>query len=707
MWKKTKILYKNAAELLGKSKKILKILKARQLPDMDLDSRAYIDKWRVLAKSQVLNGGQGGASSTRIGPSSTSCILFFITMLANFLPSFGLMDDKELLMNTVALGIFAITIIANILIQTYTHVLLSQVTILLLVCPILWPFSIALIVSTYRKKLEHRYTESQHELASSHQEKRFSSKELKRYLKKYWMMAETNNPQFVIACTPISSAFGILCPLFVLSSGSDIVATIRGREYNWIGTSDYKWSLKIIFIVQSFGVVVGSIAPIFRRFTSIGHYSVSDKWSKSDLNVFRVEKYWIQRLQHWKHSHVCSHIPGRYCKIVLHKIKNTFLNFCIALHISVLVSCKTICLVPRTFLMLISHCSYFFTSYFRRVANGSDRNVTSEIEEYTRYVVHIEEEMKLSKRILRNTLHSITQLLNACEEKEPHNLMKLLSKSTGFNGVVEFDNDQVPPLYPEKTNNCWSLVVVTLTAIAISLPNIANDHFKMLLSSMREGLQIVRHIEECLNADGDSVKARKAARHIWTEVEVFGTWLQIDLQKKARKGNTSKEILKWLGDEAAKIVIQYKSSKKPSTDHSPNKFILASSMYKISQTVLIYYNEQENRVNDEELLEWISTIIADVLFACFTNLPRAIKMKCHHHAIEKMGDSIRNAALLLGKCKKILKNLKARRLPNIDLESMAYIDKWRILPKDGDTSLIGIQPGPSNSNKSLIVTIMH
>ncbi|KAI3677263.1 hypothetical protein L1987_86886 [Smallanthus sonchifolius] len=302
---------RNAAELLGKSKKILKILKARQLPDMDLDSRAYIDKWRVLAKSQVLNGGQGGASSTRIGPSSTSCILFFITMLANFLPSFGLMDDKELLMNTVALGIFAITIIANILIQTYTHVLLSQVTILLLVCPILWPFSIALIVSTYRKKLEHR------------------------------------------------------------------------------------------------------------------------------------------------------------------------------------------------------------------VANGSDRNVTSEIEEYTRYVVHIEEEMKLSKRILRNTLHSITQLLNACEEKEPHNLMKLLSKSTGFNGVVEFDNDQVPPLYPEKTNNCRSLVVVTLTAIAISLPNIANDHFNMLLSSMREGLQIVRHIEECLNADGDSVKARKSARHIWTEVEMY------------------------------------------------------------------------------------------------------------------------------------------------------------------------------------------
>ncbi|KAI3677261.1 hypothetical protein L1987_86884 [Smallanthus sonchifolius] len=483
---------RKASQLLGKSKKILKVLKARQLPKIDLESMTYIDKWCVLPKSQLPNDS---ASS---------------------------------------LGI----------------------------------------------------------------------------------QRETNNPQFVIACTPISSAFGVLCPLFVLSSGSDIEATIRGREYNWIGTSDYKWSLKIIFIVQSFGVVVGSIAPIFRCFTSIGHYNDSQKWSKSDLNVFRVEKYWIQRLQQWKHRHVCSHILGRYCKIVLHNIKSTFLHFCIALHISVLFSCKTICLVPRTFLILISHCSYFFTSYFRRfrrVANGSDRNVTSEIEEYTRYVVHIEEEMKLSKRILRNMLHSITQLLNACEEKEPHNLMKLLSKSTGFNGVVEFDNDQVPPLYPEKTNNCWSLVVVTLATIAISLPNIANDHFKMLLTGLWEGLQIVRHIEECLNADGDSVKARKAATHIWTEVEVYGT----------------------------------------------------------------------------------------CTIRLFTNLPRAIKMKCHHHAIEKMGDNIRNAALLLGKCKKILKILKARRLPNIDLDSMAYIDKWSILPKDEDTSL-GIQPGAGTFSPNAI-----
>ncbi|KAL9996298.1 hypothetical protein Hdeb2414_s0720g00939461 [Helianthus debilis subsp. tardiflorus] len=343
-------------------------------------------------------------------------------------------------------------------------------------------------------------------------------------------------------------------------------------------------------------------------------------------------------------------------------------------------------------------------------------NESSDIEEYaTMYVVQNEEDMNLSKRILGNTLYSITQRLDKFEKNGPKSLMKLLEKSAGFNGVIEFDNDQVPLLYQEETRNCWSLVVVTLTTIAMALPNIANSHFKELLSSMRKGFQIVRHIEESINVDGDSIKAIKAARRVWTEIEVYRTWLQIDLQKKARKGKTSKEILKGLGDEAAKIVIQLKSSKKPSIDHSPYKFILASSMYRISQTILLHCNEQEYWPNDEDLFEWISTIIADVLLASFTNLPCVIKMMCHHHAIEKRGDNNQNAAQLLGKSKKILKILKARQLPNIDPDSIAYIDKWHVLLKsqipDGghitaDASSARIQRGSSSCNESVIVTIL-
>ncbi|KAI3677250.1 hypothetical protein L1987_86873 [Smallanthus sonchifolius] len=453
-------------------------------------------------------------------------ISFLITMLANFLPSLGLMNDRELLTNIVALGILMITIAVNIGIQVFTGVFnknfSSSIFIFIFVFVFVWPFSVALTVSASRKKLEYRYKESQR-LVSSYEEKRFSSKGLRSYVKKYWMMTETRNPQFVIACSPVSSAFGI----------------ISGH-------------------LGSIGIVVGSIAPIFRCLSSVGHYNLSKEWSKNHLNVFRVEKHWVEMLQQWKHSHSCMKM-------------------------------------------------------FQKIVNPPSSNGSSEIKEYSMYVVQIEEDAKLTDRILRNTLRYITRLLKASEEKEPHNLMLLLEKSTGFNGVVEFENDQVQPLYEEETHNCWSLVLVTLTSIAIALPNIAPGHVKILLSSMKEGLRI--------------------------------------------------------------------SSKKPSIDQSPYKFILASSMYKISRSMLLECEEEQSGSNGEKLFEWLSTIIADILFACFTNVPRVIKLKCHHHAIKKRGHNIRNAAELLGKSKKILKILKSRQLPDMDLDSRAYIDKWRVLPK--------------------------
>ncbi|XP_023743122.1 uncharacterized protein LOC111891290 isoform X1 [Lactuca sativa] len=561
-------------------------------------------------------------------------ICFLVAMLANILPSLGLMNDKELLLNTVALCILILTINVNMWIQVIIaqSSLVSWTTILLLILLIPCPFSVALTVSASRRALEQRYKEL-HSLASNYEQINFSSKELIRYVKKYWMMAET------------------------------------------------------------------------------GHFNLSMKWSKHHINVFRVEKHWIQTLQLWKSSPVPKHIPGRHCKKVFHKIRNLILNFCIALQITIVVICKTECLIPRFFLILFSYCYHFGKSYLKRFKeepNASDSNVISDMEEYTGYILQIEPDAKLSKRILRNVLSSITRLLQESEKKEPRNLMKLLEKSTGFIGVVEFDNDQVPPLHPEEVQNCWSLVTVTLTAIALALPNIANCHFKGLLSSMKEGLQFVRHVEESLNDYDEMIKARKAATHVWTDIEVYCKWLQIDLQKKARKGKTSKDILQWLGDEAAKIVIQFKTRKNVSLDHSLSKFIAASSMYRISQTILLHCHEQENCPTDEELFEWISTIIADLLCACFTNLPRVITMKCHVDAIEKREDNIRTAAQLLGRSKNILKMLKKRQLPNLDIESMGYVDKWHALSKsqipNGNSARI--QPGSSSSNESLVVTII-
>ncbi|GJV65792.1 hypothetical protein Tco_1476620 [Tanacetum coccineum] len=359
-----------------------------------------------------------------------------------------------------------------------------------------------------------------------------------------------------------------------------------------------------------------------------------------------------------------------------------------------------------SFLILVSYCWYFRNH--KTEENVSNSNVRSERKEYAKYVLQIEDDAKLSERISRNALKSINQLLSKSEKNEPGNLIKLLKKSTGFKGVLEFDNDQVPPLHSEETKNSWSLVVVTLTAIVVALPNTANDHGEGLIASMREGLHIVRNIEECLNADSDMVKTRRAARRVWTQVEVYRKWLQIDLQKKARDGKTSKEILEWLRDEAVKIVIQFKSCKRRTMDDSHYKFIVASSMYRVSQTILIHCSELENWPLDGQLLEWISNMIADILCACFTNLPCVIKKMCHHEAIEKREDSVRSAAQLLGRSRKILEILNTRQLPNLDVDSMADIGKWHALPKSeipNDTPLNQIQPAFPSPNESVIVNI--
>lgn len=46
------------------------------------------------------------------------------------------------------------------------------------------------------------------------------------------------------------------------------------------------------------------------------------------------------------------------------------------------------------------------------------------------------------------------------------------NSSIGFRGVAKFDSDQVPFLVCEEPANCWALPVVTLTSIALALPDI-------------------------------------------------------------------------------------------------------------------------------------------------------------------------------------------------------------------------------------------
>nr|GEV31185.1 retrotransposon protein, putative, Ty1-copia subclass [Tanacetum cinerariifolium] len=184
----------------------------------------------------------------------------------------------------------------------------------------------------------------------------------------------------------------------------------------------------------------------------------------------------------------------------------------------------------------------------------------------------------------------------------------------------------------------WGILVITITV------NVWIQTSTDLLSSASNLLDISKKI---LNANEELVEGRKASRRVGIEVEVYQTWLHIDLQNKACKSKTSKDILQWLGDEAEEKMKRFKEKKTENLDHSFQDFIAARSMYRISQTILLYCNDQHNCPTDAEVFEWILTTIGDILYACFTKLPRVITMKCHHDAIEKRQKSIRTAAQIL------------------------------------------------------------
>ncbi|KAI3775476.1 hypothetical protein L1987_50053 [Smallanthus sonchifolius] len=88
--------------------------------------------------------------------------------------------------------------------------------------------------------------------------------------------------------------------------------------------------------------------------------------------------------------------------------------------------------------------------------------------------------------------------------------------------------------------------------------------------------------------------------------------------------------------------------------------ICANSMHRITKTILLTFHDNiDDKVSQKELFDNSSSMIADIIAACLTNLPQVITMKCHTSAIEKREDSVKDAAQLLGKTKRIIEILQA------------------------------------------------
>ncbi|CAH1452452.1 unnamed protein product [Lactuca virosa] len=636
---------------------------------------------------------------------------FMCTMMANLLPSLATMNSKELVANIIALVVLVITLVGNVCIQIHTGILdyyeddyvfpetsgyayvnfhpsgssaLISVVTLLMMLIIYVCSSLAILKS--KQILETKYQAS-HQTTLMDQElqqpgRLLTVEKLKQHVSNYWVMAETGSPQFMTACFATTSAAGVIC---ALSSGlhtSFVIVNfkkIAEHKYN----SDYRWSMPVIFMIQFIGVILGTIAPVARCFAAL-RFKLSVKWIWKQVNVCKVESYWTQKLYDWKQSNITFLSSSRNCKIVIQNLKILSLSTFIGFQKTVVVACKIITTIPIFFVICVVYClrcwkwlkAMFSAS---SIMPGQNPAQLGKDKDLRRYVLQLEDDIDFAERTLKSISKSVNRLIRKAEKQQPNNLMKLLAESSGFEGVEKFDSQHVPPLLSKEYLNCWSLALVTLTTIAMSLPNIQKNLLDcLLITGVREGLVYVTFVEESLNASDDHVCIQKAAKKLWLEVDIYHKWLGNKLQNHDPQVKKAGQILQWLRDTAKNMVIEMKgTSNGVPDDNSKCKCISANSMYRITETILLSYHSNIDQLSQEELFVQLSLMIADILSACLTNLPHVILMKCHTSAIEKREASIQAAAQLLGETTQIINTLQERELPSLSSAELASIEKWR------------------------------
>ncbi|KAD3641915.1 hypothetical protein E3N88_31139 [Mikania micrantha] len=620
-------------------------------------------------------------------------LAFMCTMMANFLPSLASMDNKTLLANVTGFAILTITMIVNVCIQINTNVIVSTrieggnyahvtldmfayIYVALILVLLFIMISSSLTIPTSKKILEFKYQVTNKIILSDQrlQHSQLSTVDrLRQHVRRFWVMAETGNPQFVMASNPLSIASGVICLIILFvklfMAFKDVMHT------KILCQSPYKWSTIVIFAAQSIGVLVGTIAPIFRCF-SVFSFKLVTNWNGNHILFFRVENYWTQKLHEWKLSPIPSSLRSR---SLIYNSKYIILSLCIGFQKVIVVSCKVIWIIAILVPVSAISCLNCWKSLKARLSSPSISSRTNDIDEdLGNYVLQIDNDMELAEKTLKGISNSMNSFILKAAKEQNHNLLELLEKSTGFKGVEIFDNDHVQSLLPVELVNNWSLPIVSLTCIVIALPNIPKDTVGKLFKSVGEGISYTYLVDESLNRGSEYVCVRKASMSLWNEVENKWKWLGNPLAKDVFKGKTSTEILKWFSDKAKQIVTEINQSTNGELMEPPQKLIAANSMYRITQTMLLRYQSDKEPITTKKLFAHLEDMVGDIFSACFTNIPRVITMRCHESVIEKREASVRVAANLLGKTTKIIERLETLEVSSMDDDKKADIDQWRL-----------------------------
>ncbi|KAH6824288.1 hypothetical protein C2S53_011785 [Perilla frutescens var. hirtella] len=646
-------------------------------------------------------------------------IFFLSTTVSNFMPSLGSMNDKEVLANFIGLGILVIAIMGNVGIQiielqrflkrgaVIVDIMIPSVVMLVSLTTCM---SLAVTVSTMKRGLKSMYEEKQKPALeeeeimlcgdSGEANYNFKIDDQRRHMMKYWVMAESSNPQFVMARSVVCTTSAMICGFsyFILAS----VSILDGSTPNAPAKSAYGIYTKWIVHIQATGQLIAIIVAMLRWFTVVmcRCSSTSSNSFKTEINI---EDYWIQTLKDWRDGFSGLEIgANRWWKYVL-DVKWCVLTFCIGLQIFIVLVSKILVFFSA---MIVSPFQFFFSHIKKLVRHAPDSFTDAELN-LSRYVLLLDGEAELPIGFVKSMCRKADNMIQTGRKKQPSSLVNLLQKSVNFNGVGQFNNRQIPSLLCQDPPNCWTLPVVTLTSIAIALPNIAQHQRKQLLSSVSEGLSLAKIVEKTLDTRAQLKHIRKVASATWVELLLYSKWLDIDLTRAFLSCKNSDEVLQELANRAEGMVMEFKRGvHDPIVEENPInwplKVVAANSMYIISNSILMSSSKEETT---EEMLERLSVMIADILAACLTNLPYAITKMCHQNSIEKREKRVREAFLLLGKTEKVVELVRQQGRPFLDNDKATYIEEWRAVFQHDEVASASTWSDECNSEKYLDIIV--
>ncbi|XP_047942866.1 uncharacterized protein LOC125189655 [Salvia hispanica] len=616
-----------------------------------------------------------------------SSTAFLSAAVANFLPSLGAMADKEVLSNAAALVVLVVTVVVNVAIQIIQmHSFLQSrrafleeiiVIALMLLLILIFVSSAAMIVST-KPYLEKKYHEMCRSAADEHEndeleaERAITAEQLRLCIKKHWMIAETGNPQFVLARSVTCSASGFLTLLIALVLLEAEVRMAKEFDLNILDqtNSSYGWSTKLVLLAQTAGVIVGAISPTTRWLTAC---------RSNFRNSVTVESYWTQKMVELKQSSSSSQIQNLKWRRAIHILRGQFLQICISLQHFTVFTSKILLFLSLCFTSPIMA----FISYASSLKIENRVSQTDPGLDLSEYAMLLEGEEHLRSQTLDKICKEVDQVIEKGRSRKPKNLLKLLSKSNSFKGVTQFDSDEIPSLHSQGLlPHCWSLPLVTLSSLALAFP-IADNSISNLLKGVAEGLPFVKLVDKILDKKGRLASVRHAADVAWVELELFHMWQGKDLNelKKKKTEKNAREIVEELASSGEETVLGFVKGTRSCVMRNPLNWpanvIAADAMYRVARTVLLRRRERDGD-EDEALFEEVCVVIADILAACLTNMVEVIRLKCHSKKIEKRERSVRRAALLLGETEEISVLLQQRQVPpGLDAKKAVYIEEWR------------------------------